>query len=99
MQAAIHPKFNTDVEVRCSCGNTFITGSTRDSISVEICSNCHPFYTGEQKFVDAKGNVDRFLKKAEEAKKFKAQLAAKKSKKSDKSERETKSLRELLGEV
>lgn len=99
MQAQIHPKFNTDVEVRCSCGNTFITGSTKDTISVEICAKCHPFYTGEQKFVDAKGNVDRFLKRAEEAKKFKAQLAAKKTKKSDKSERDTKSLRELLGEV
>ncbi len=99
MQAQIHPKFNTDVEVRCTCGNTFITGSTKDSISVEICSKCHPFYTGEQKFVDAKGNVDRFIKRTEEAKKFKAQIAAKKTKKSEKSERETKSLRELLGEV
>lgn len=99
MQAQIHPKFNTDVEVRCTCGNTFITGSTTDSISVEICAQCHPFYTGEQKFVDTKGNVDRFLKKAEDAKKYKAQIQAKKSKKIDKTERETKSLRELLGEV
>lgn len=99
MQAQIHPKFNTDVEVRCSCGNTFITGSTKDSIFVEICAKCHPFYTGEQKFVDAKGNVDKFLKKAESAKKFKDQIAAKKAKKQDNKERDTKSLRELLGEV
>jgi large subunit ribosomal protein L31 len=99
MQAQIHPKFNTDVEVRCTCGNTFITGSTKDSISVEICSKCHPFYTGEQKFVDAKGNVDRFMKRAEEAKKFKAQISAKKAKKQEGKERDTKSLRELLGEV
>lgn len=99
MQAQIHPKFNTDVEVRCTCGNTFITGSTKDSISVEICSKCHPFYTGEQKFVDAKGNVDRFMKRAEEAKKFKAQIFAKKAKKQEGKERDTKSLRELLGEV
>ncbi len=99
MQAQIHPKFNIDVEVRCTCGNTFITGSTKDSISVEICSKCHPFYTGEQKFVDAKGNVDRFMKRAEEAKKFKAQISAKKAKKQEGKERDTKSLRELLGEV
>ncbi len=99
MQAQIHPKFNTDVEVRCTCGNTFVTGSTKDSISVEICSKCHPFYTGEQKFVDAKGNVDRFMKRAEEAKKFKAQISAKKAKKQEGKERDTKSLRELLGEV
>ena len=99
MQAAIHPKFNTNVEVRCTCGNTFTTGSTKDAISVEICAKCHPFYTGEQKFVDTKGTVDRFLKKAEEAKKFKDQIAAKKAKKQEGKERETKSLRELLGEV
>ncbi len=99
MQAQIHPKFNTDVVVTCSCGNTFTTGSTRESISVEICAKCHPFYTGEQKFVDAKGNVDRFLKKAEDAKKFKAQLTAKKEKKQNRQEKPSKSLRELLGEI
>lgn len=99
MQAQIHPKYITDVTVTCTCGNTFKTGSTKEHISVEICSKCHPFYTGEQKFVDAKGNVERFLKKAEDAKKFKAQISAKKAKKQDKGERESKSLRELLGEV
>ena len=99
MQAQIHPKFNTDVVVTCSCGNTFTTGSIKESISVEICAKCHPFYTGEQKFVDAKGNVDRFLKKAEVAKKFKEQLSAKKDKKQNKQDKSSKSLRELLGEI
>ena len=98
MQTQIHPKYFTEVTVTCTCGNSFTTGSTRESISVEICSKCHPFYTGEQKFVDAKGNVERFLKKSEDAKKFKAQLAAKKAKKQDGKERTNKSLRELLGE-
>jgi len=99
MQAQIHPKYFEETTVTCSCGNTFKTGSTKEYISVEICSKCHPFYTGEQKFVDAKGTVERFLKKTEDAKKFKAQLSAKKAKKLDKGERDTKSLRELLGEV
>lgn len=98
MKANIHPTYFTDAVVTCSCGNTFTTGSTRQSISVEICSKCHPFYTGEQKFVDSRGNVDKFLKRAEEAKKYKDVLA-KKKKKDVKDERSSKSLRELLGEI
>jgi large subunit ribosomal protein L31 len=98
MKATIHPKYFDDVSVTCSCGNTFKTGSTREFITVEICSKCHPFYTGEQKFVDTRGNVDKFLRRTEEAKKYK-DVISKKKKKDDKGERSTKSLRELLGEV
>ncbi|MDX1358999.1 MAG: 50S ribosomal protein L31 [Clostridia bacterium] len=62
MRKGIHPKYGT-AKVRCACGNTFETGSTKEEITVEICSNCHPFYTGKQKLVDSGGRVDRFKKK------------------------------------
>ncbi|HCD36733.1 50S ribosomal protein L31 [Chlorobium phaeovibrioides] len=63
MKQDIHPKY-TEVTVNCAnCGNTFVTRSTRDSIKVDICSNCHPFYTGKQTLVDTAGRVDRFNKR------------------------------------
>lgn len=63
MKEGIHPKFYTDAKVHCSCGNVFTTGSTMPEIFVEMCSKCHPFYTGEQKFVDIEGRIDKFKKK------------------------------------
>ena len=60
MKTGIHPTYNKEVQVTCACGNTFVTGSTTDSIQVEICSNCHPFFTGTAKLLDAAGRVDRF---------------------------------------
>ncbi|MFD2215132.1 MULTISPECIES: 50S ribosomal protein L31 [Bacillaceae] len=62
MKSAIHPNYNT-VMVTCACGNEFETGSTNKEIKVEVCSECHPFYTGRQKFADAGGRVDKFNKK------------------------------------
>jgi len=62
MKEGIHPKYQLTT-VKCACGNTFTTGSTKGSISVEICSACHPFYTGKQKLVDTGGRVDRFKKR------------------------------------
>ena len=63
MKAAIHPKF-FNAKVRCNCGNEFQTGSTKENIHVEVCSRCHPFYTGSQKLlVEAGGRVERFRKK------------------------------------
>ncbi|CAH1227981.1 MULTISPECIES: 50S ribosomal protein L31 [Paenibacillus] len=62
MKAAIHPKY-TVVNVTCACGNTFEAGSVKDELRVEICSACHPHFTGKQKFIDAGGRVDRFKKK------------------------------------
>jgi len=63
MKAAIHPTYN-EVRVHCACGNTFSTRSThKDDIHVEICSNCHPFFTGKQKLVDTAGRVERFRRK------------------------------------
>ncbi len=63
MKTEIHPDYITS-HVRCTCGNEFDTRSTTPKISVEICSNCHPFYTGKQKLVDTGGRVDRFRRRA-----------------------------------
>ena len=62
MKADIHPTYE-DATVRCSCGNTFTTRSTRSELRVELCNECHPFFTGKQKFVDTAGRVERFSKK------------------------------------
>jgi large subunit ribosomal protein L31 len=62
MKAEIHPEY-VFATVHCSCGNSFVTRSTKPELSVEICSNCHPFYTGKQKVVDTGGRVDKFRKK------------------------------------
>ena len=100
MKANIHPTFHTDVKVICrSCGRTFVTGSTRDLINVEVCSQCHPFFTGEHRFLDTKGRVEDFQRKQEAATVFKKQNADRKSKKEEKTQRQTKSLRELLSET
>ena len=62
MKEGIHPKYQ-EVEARCACGNTFKTRSTKPELHLEICSNCHPFFTGRQKLIDTEGRVDRFNKK------------------------------------
>lgn len=62
MKTDIHPAYKT-VTVTCACGEQFETGSVKQSLRVEICSKCHPFFTGKQKFVDAGGRVDKFRKK------------------------------------
>ena len=62
MREGIHPKY-TNATVRCACGETFETGSTKPELRVEICSQCHPFFTGKQKIVDTGGRVDKFKKK------------------------------------
>jgi len=62
MKKDIHPVYK-EAQVTCGCGNNFTTRSTRDKIAVEVCSNCHPFYTGKQKFVDTAGMVERFQRK------------------------------------
>lgn len=69
MKANIHPKWYPEAVVRCACGNTFTLGATMPEINVEVCSNCHPFYTGQMKFVDTAGRVDSFKAKQAQAKK------------------------------
>ena len=62
MKEGIHPKYE-QTEIRCACGEVIATGSTKENLRVDICSKCHPFFTGKQKFVDAGGRVDKFKKK------------------------------------
>lgn len=62
MKEAIHPGYQ-QVQVHCACGETWTTGSTKKELRLEICSKCHPFYTGRQKLVDSAGRVDRFQKR------------------------------------
>lgn len=66
MKAKIHPTYNDATTVTCACGNSFAVGSTVKKIDVEVCSNCHPFYTGKQKLVDTAGRVDKFRQRQEE---------------------------------
>lgn len=80
MKAKIHPKYYENATITCACGNVFKVGSTVEKIEIEICSACHPFYTGKKKLVDSAGQVDRFQKKMEIAKKFKEEKEAKEKK-------------------
>jgi len=63
MKKDIHPKYYPNAQVKCACGNTFTVGSTKEFIEIEICSKCHPFYTGREKIVDTMGRVERFRKR------------------------------------
>ncbi len=63
MKESIHPKYYQDAKVTCACGNTFESGATKESMRVEVCSQCHPFYTGSQRIVDTAGRLERFKRR------------------------------------
>jgi large subunit ribosomal protein L31 len=86
MKNDIHPKYNENISIQCGCGATFNAGSTSEEIKVEICSACHPFYTGKQKLMDTAGRVDKFKARMEAAKQMQAakQVAAPKAEKAPK---------------
>lgn len=73
MKEGIHPKYYPNAKVICSCGNTWTTGSTTEVIRTDVCSACHPFFTGEQRIVDTAGQVDRYQKRLERFKKHRAE--------------------------
>jgi large subunit ribosomal protein L31 len=81
VKTKIHPKWFADAKVTCACGNQFTTGSTLQTIAVEICSACHPLYTGQQKFVDTAGRVDKFNQRVAQAEAKQAQAKQRKDKK------------------
>ncbi len=83
MKQKLHPTYHANVTVTCACGNSFVTGSTRDNIRVEICGACHPFYTGKEKFVDTARRVEKFQEKMA---KVTATAATRKGKKIKKAE-------------
>ncbi len=67
MKKDIHPEYHEKAKVKCACGNTFTVGSTKKEIEVEICSKCHPFYTGKKQLVDTAGRAERFKARREKA--------------------------------
>jgi len=81
MKEDIHPEFYPEAKVICACGNSWTVGSTQPEIRTDVCSECHPFYTGEQRMIDSGGQVERFLKKLERRKKKMAQIEQRKAKK------------------
>ena len=95
MKANTHPTYYTDAKVICACGNTFTTGSTRQTIHVELCSNCHPFYTGAQKFVDTASLIQKFQQKQQKAAQIKVTQVKKQEERKAK-ENAPKSLAEML---
>lgn len=95
MKQATHPQYFESATVVCACGNTFTTGSTQEVIRVELCNNCHPFYTGEQRFVDTGSRIEKFVKKVEIGKLH----VTKKKEKENKSQEAPKTLREMLLET
>lgn len=88
MKKDIHPKYFENTKVTCSCGASFEIGSTIPELKVEICSNCHPIYTGKKKFIDTAGRLEKFMAKMEKSKKMQEELKAKSKKKSDQAKAE-----------
>lgn len=86
MKPEIHPEYHEGVKVACSCGNSFVTGSTLPAINVEICSSCHPFYTGQQKLIDTAGRVDKFQARMSKQAEAAAGRKGKKAKRAAKSD-------------
>ena len=96
MKATGHPQYFDQAQVICACGNKFTTGSTLEVIHVELCAKCHPFYTGEQRFVDSASRIQKFQKKQEVAR---LHVTKKKEKEQKKEHGAPKTLREMLSEV
>lgn len=95
MKANIHPQFYDNAQVVCVCGNRFTVGSTQPNIQIELCFKCHPFYTGEQKFMDTRSTIKRFEESRQKAATYKATQKIKIDEKKKKDEA-PKSLRDML---
>lgn len=96
MKQGIHPNWHSDAQVTCSCGNAFTIGSTEATLEVDICSKCHPFFTGEVRFVDRQGRVDKFLKKMQAAQNKQTKKTVKTAKKADDDQAESQSYKDIL---
>lgn len=83
MKAEIHPTYYPEATMTCACGNTWKTGSTQESVRTDVCSACHPFYTGEQRIVDTEGQVDRFYKKIKIHEDYQKEKETRETKKAD----------------
>lgn len=96
MKSNIHPQWHPKAKVTCACGNTFTTGSTLEEITVDICSQCHPFYTGEMRFVDVQGRVEKFQAKQKASKKYRQESEKKKKEAKVRQKQAARSLKEVL---
>lgn len=90
MKKGIHPEYYPEAQVICGCGNTFVTGSTKPVIRTDICSACHPFFTGEQRIVDTAGQVERFMRRLEKKEAAEEALRARKERKARKAAKKAK---------
>ena len=81
MKKNIHPKYNDQCKVKCVCGNTFTVGSTKDNLDIEVCSECHPFFSGKEKLIDTEGRVKKFQSRVTKSTSLKDKVAKKKIKK------------------
>lgn len=88
MKKGIHPEYYTDAKVICACGHTWTTGSTKKEIRTDMCSQCHPFYTGEQRIVDTAGQVERFERRLGQRREFESKVAARERKRAERRSRE-----------
>ena len=98
MKANIHPKYFESAQVTCACGNKFSVGSTKEFIRVELCNKCHPFYTGEQRFVDSASRIQKFKTKQDVAK-LREATKVKKKEAQKQIDEQPKTLREMLQAV
>lgn len=99
MKSSIHPTYFDESQTTCTaCGKTYSFGSTKQSITVEICAGCHPTFTGEQRFMNTGGVIDKFKEKEAKAKEYKKTILAKKKKEENKT-RKVKTLKELMAEL
>jgi len=98
MKPSIHPTWYEDATVSCACGNTFKVGAFKKEIRLDICGKCHPFFTGEMRFVDTMGRVEKFQQKQKAAEAVAEVMAVKKKKKAERAEqlKNPKSLKEML---
>ena len=92
MKKNVHPAYHDSVEATCSCGRSFSVGSTEKLLSIEVCSKCHPFYTGKQKLVDVAGRIDKFKKRLQQAEKIGRDKPAKQKRQRTKKDDDTISL-------
>jgi len=98
MNTAIQPKWYEEAVVTCACGNTFTVGASKPALKLDICNKCHPFFTGEMRFVDTMGRVEKFQQMQKKAESMTQVIADKKKKQKEKEEklRSQKSLKEML---
>lgn len=95
MKEGAHPTYHADARITCACGTVYTVGSTKKELKIEICSKCHPFYTGQRRIVDTAGRVERFVKKYN----WGADKAPAESKKGPKFKKGTEEVREILEEL